>query len=325
MGMSKIMSVTLAPWVLVAGYASAAPAVDLAAERAAIAAADREFDAATAKGGAEAWASYFAEDGLMLSDREGATHGREAIRKAMEPFFSNPDVSLRWTPLLQEVSNDATLGYTVGRYRAAAKTPEGEPVSLEGKYLSVWRKVADGTWKVAVDLGNPGLPFAEGTEPPTAVREAAGAPASRGAKAEEDALRRTIKAFQKAVAERGAEGWAEHFAADGVQYVYGKSVLVGREAILDFSKKRFAAGGVLSLVWEPLSVELSGDASLAVTYGWFERKEKGEDGEEKVVQGKYTTVWRKQADGSFKVAVDVGNYGLPGLSPNEGTQSKDPS
>jgi len=331
--MRKIMRFVLTPWILVAGYASASPAddgpaapgVDLAAERAAVAAIDREFDAATAERGAEAWASYFADDGMMLSDGDGAIRGREAIREAMGPFLNNPDTSLRWTPLLQEVSNDATLGYTVGRYHVSAKTAKGEAVSADGKYLTVWRKQADGTWKITVDLGNPGLPFPEGTEPPAAVREAAGAPASRGAQAEEEALRQTSTAFQKAVAERGAEGCAKFFTADGILYDYGKPVAVGPEAVRAVMNAFLEGDSISSFVWEPIGVELSGDATLGLTYGWFETTGKGEDGETKVSQGKYATIWRKLPDGSWKVAVDVANRGFPGLSPNEGTSGSDPS
>jgi len=228
----------------------------------------------------------------------------------MEPFLANPDNSLRWTPLLQEVSNDATLGYTVGRYRLSAKTAEGKAVFEEGKYLSVWRKQADGTWKIAVDLGNPGLPFPEGTEPPAAVREAAGAPPSRGAEAEEASLRQADAAFEKAVAERGADGCVEFFADDGILYDYGRPVAVGPQAVRAVVSA-ILEGGISSLAWEPLGVELSGDASLGMTYGGFETKGKGEDGQEKVSQGQYATVWRKLPDGSWKVVVDVANQGVP--------------
>ncbi len=323
--MRNLVALSLTPWILVVGCAApppaddATPKVDLAAEREAIAAADREFDAATAERGAEGWTSYFAEDGLMLSDGGGATRGPAAIREVMEPFFGNPDTSLRWAPLVQEVSNDATLGYTVGRYLLSAKTPDGEAVSREGKYLSVWRKQADGAWLVVADIGNPGLPYPEGTQPPAAKREAANAPVSRGPEAEEEALRLTIEDFKKAVAERGAEGWADFFASDGIVYSYGKPVVTGREAVRAAMSERFDDGAVVSLVWDPVGVELSDDATLAMTYGWYERTGRGEDGQEKVTQGKYVTMWRKQGDGSWKVAVDAGNNGFPGLSANEGT------
>lgn len=322
--MRKVLSLVATLGCLAAGGVAASPGGDLAAERAAVAAADREFDAATAQGGADAWASYFAEDGMMLSDGGGAIRGRQAILEAMVPFLGNPDNSLRWKPLLQEVSNDATLAYTVGSYHLSAKTAEGQTVSREGKYLSVWRREADGTWKVAVDLGNPGLPFPEGTEPPAAVREAKGAAPSRGAEAEEESLRQADAAFQKAVAERGAEACAEFFADDGVLYDYGRPVAVGPQAAAAVVSA-LLAGGVSSLAWEPLGVELSGDASLGLTYGWFETTAKGADGEEKVSQGKYATVWRKLPDGSWKVVVDVANTGFPGISPKEGTPSAPPS
>lgn len=313
---------------LVAVYAAApaaggGPGVDLAAERAAVAAVDREFAAATAKGGATAWTSYFAEDGMMLTDGGGAIRGREAIQKAMGPFLDNPDNSLRWEPLLQEVSNDATLGYTVGRSFIQRKRANGEEDSYKGKYLTVWRKQADGSWKIAVDIGNSGHPFPEGAVPPAAVREAAGAAPSRGPQVEEESLRQADAAFLKAVAERKADGCAGFFAADGILYDYGRPVAVGPQAVRAVVNAVFQ-GGVSSLAWEPVGVELSGDASLGMTYGWLETKGKGEDGEEKVSPGKYATIWRKQPDGSWKIVVDVANQGFPKLSPHEGTSPSPP-
>jgi uncharacterized protein (TIGR02246 family) len=258
---------------------------------------------------------------LQFSNGGGTSRGPAEIREGMEGFLADPDNSLRWTPLVAEVSNDATLGYTVGRYTVTSKTPEGETATGEGKYLSVWRKLADGTWKVAADIGNPGLPYPEGTEPPSAVREAGAVPVSRGPEVEEEALRQTIAAFQKAVAERGAEGWTSFFTADGIEYIYGKPVLTGREAIRADAERKFG-DAILSLVWEPIAVELSKDATLAMTYGWYERTGKGEGGEEELTQGKYVTIWRKQTDGSWLVAVDVGCRGFPGLSENEGTEGQ---
>jgi len=43
-------------------------------------------------------------------------------------------------------------------------TPDGE---RRGKYITIWRKQADGRWKVAADLGNQGpLAPPSGQKPP---------------------------------------------------------------------------------------------------------------------------------------------------------------
>ena len=32
--------------------------------------------------------------------------------------------------------------------------PEGNPVEIDGKFMTVWKKQPDGTWKIAVDMFN---------------------------------------------------------------------------------------------------------------------------------------------------------------------------
>jgi ketosteroid isomerase-like protein len=42
--------------------------------------------------------------------------------------------------------------------------PSGKPIADHGKYLEIWRKQGDGSWKCIVDMFNSDLP---GTPPPT--------------------------------------------------------------------------------------------------------------------------------------------------------------
>ena len=116
--------------------------------------ADRAFDAAVASGGAEAWASFFAEDGAMVSEGRGEIRGRGEILEAVA-FLNQEGVSLRWSPDRAEISSSGDLGYTVGRYASVRPGEDGIPVTARGVYVSIWRLQADGSWKVVMDLGNP--------------------------------------------------------------------------------------------------------------------------------------------------------------------------
>jgi ketosteroid isomerase-like protein len=55
-----------------------------------------------------------------------------------------------------EVSGD--LAYTQGTYSMTMTDPEGIPATDKGKYLAVWKKQADGGWKVIEDIFNSDLP-----------------------------------------------------------------------------------------------------------------------------------------------------------------------
>ncbi len=116
---------------------------------------DREFDRKVAAGGGgAAWAGYFAENGSMVGQTSAPVVGPEAIRARMEPIFANPDFSLRWQPTRAEILIPGELGFTTGRYERHAKTKEGKTEVEHGTYVSVWRKQADGSWKIILDTGN---------------------------------------------------------------------------------------------------------------------------------------------------------------------------
>lgn len=116
--------------------------------------ADRAFNRATAESGADGWASFFAEDGSIIQSGVGEIRGRSEIHATMLPYFA-AGARLTWSPLRADASDDGTLGYTLGEYQSESTGPDGAPVIGRGLYVSVWRKEADGSWRVVMDLGNP--------------------------------------------------------------------------------------------------------------------------------------------------------------------------
>jgi len=56
------------------------------------------------------------------------------------------------------------------------------------------------------------------------------------------------------------------------------------------------------LTWTPVGGDISASGDLGYTYGTFEFRAK-----DKVDYGKYTSIWKLQKDGSWKVVLDMGN------------------
>ena len=115
--------------------------------------ADRAFDAATATGGAKAWASFFAEDGKMFRGNGTITQGRPAIEALMKPFLSQPGTTLRWKPTFADVASSQDLGYTTGESITRTKDEKGQMLEGTGRYVTIWKKQRDGSWKAALDIG----------------------------------------------------------------------------------------------------------------------------------------------------------------------------
>jgi len=96
------------------------------------------------------------EQGSMLAPNAPIATGKAAIAKMIAGDFAFGD--LVWHADKAGVSRSGDLGYTSGTYKFSFKDPSGRPAVDNGKYLTVWKKQADGSWKVLFDAFNTDLP-----------------------------------------------------------------------------------------------------------------------------------------------------------------------
>ena len=128
--------------------------VEAPADPAVLMEADRAFSAAVAGGGSEAWASWFTEDGAIVREGDGEIRGRADVQAAMASLDA-PGVRLTWDPIRADIAASGDLGWTTGGWVSEVTDAEGLVTTNQGVYVSIWRLQDDGTWKVAMDLGNP--------------------------------------------------------------------------------------------------------------------------------------------------------------------------
>jgi ketosteroid isomerase-like protein len=112
--------------------------------------------------------------------------------------------------------------------------------------------------------------------------------------------------FAKAVAEHGRAAFVTYFADDGVELENGGGI-ASRDAI----GKQPAWPEGTSLTWTPVKADMAASGDLGYTYGNYVFKSKDKDGKLVTYYGKYTSIWKKQKDGSWKVVVDMGNSSPP--------------
>src|SRR5208337_1946474 len=67
--------------------------------------------------------------------------------------WSPKDYELTWTPTDAMMGPSGNMGYTWGHFEGRSKDANGNPVLTSGRYITMWRKQADGTWKVVLDAG----------------------------------------------------------------------------------------------------------------------------------------------------------------------------
>ena len=105
----------------------------------------------TEQGAAKAFYQYLDADAIQLVARGEPVNGLDQIYQRM----SQDTVStLVWEPQQAVVAKSGDLGYTWGFYTYVSKDEQGESFVKSGKYLNIWRKHADGEWRVLVDIGN---------------------------------------------------------------------------------------------------------------------------------------------------------------------------
>jgi ketosteroid isomerase-like protein/quercetin dioxygenase-like cupin family protein len=142
--------------------------VDAEQERAALLEADRQWSQSTKD--LDLFMSFWAPDATAYLPGMPAMRGADAIRKTWGEIISSPGFVGSWKADKADVSGSGDVGYTSGSYEM---TVGG--VKDSGKYVTVWKKQPEGTWKVAEDIGNsnlpPGGPPAEHVMvPPSAVK-----------------------------------------------------------------------------------------------------------------------------------------------------------
>jgi ketosteroid isomerase-like protein len=88
-------------------------------------------------------AVFIAQDGRVIS-------GREGLRAAWTAFFGTPGIELSWQAHVVGGSQSRDLAFSYGSWEIE-QGPSGQTTKRTGTYVFVWKKQADGKWKVLVD------------------------------------------------------------------------------------------------------------------------------------------------------------------------------
>lgn len=122
---------------------------NVAAARTSLLEAERAFaNAAREEGTTKAFETFMCSDARLLRNGSQPFIGREAI---LTHFTTTPFMS-KWEPQVVEAAQSGDLGYTYGAYETPQE--QGKPVE-KGYYVRVWKRTANETWQVALDITTP--------------------------------------------------------------------------------------------------------------------------------------------------------------------------
>jgi len=109
-------------------------------------AADSTFAARSLTSGAkEAFLAFAAEEAVAFGGGPRMTEGRQAIGAGFDGFPAG--AVLEWWPVMAQIAPSGDLGCTVGEARITS-------LNRYSKYITIWRRQMDNSWKFVADGGN---------------------------------------------------------------------------------------------------------------------------------------------------------------------------
>jgi ketosteroid isomerase-like protein len=103
--------------------------------------------------------SHYAEDASLFIPDFPVMKGKDAIRTGIKAMMADKNLSLSFTTGSVEVSKGGDLAYSQGSYAETSTDPKTKKaISEKGKYVTVYKKQADGSWKAVADIVNADAP-----------------------------------------------------------------------------------------------------------------------------------------------------------------------
>jgi len=119
---------------------------------------------------------HYADDASVLVPDMPIMKEKSDIRTGLGQLVADKNLALTFTTSDTVTSKSGDLGYTQGTYSMTMTNPKTKkPETESGKYVTVYKKQADGSWKAVEDINNadaPAKPVTMAKAPPAARRAA---------------------------------------------------------------------------------------------------------------------------------------------------------
>ena len=209
---------------------------------------------------------------------------------------------LSWYPSIADISSTGDLGYTSGPFEYRAASPDTGVA--HGQFASVWRRGADGVWKVELDLGSMHgrprgrvAPFDGMHRSASRPRYVAVAPLTPAGVADVRAsLLALDTAFAHTAAARGTAEAMDQFADE--------RILLQRPGAYPLTGRRRAVAAVAREpgrpAWDPRGGGAAVSGELGYTWGAVRWDAAGDT----AAPGYYLRIWRREQVG-WRIVLDL--------------------
>ena len=124
------------------------------------------------------------------------------------------------------------------------------------------------------------------------------------AKPDKEQLLEVDRKFSSTSVEKGFnKAFIEFAHPDAVLLRENSMPIVGKESVVQLFEKADTTG--VNFTWEPLAGDIAASGELGYTYGVYSFKK-----DTITKKGTYVSIWKKDAAGYWKFALDSGNEGI---------------
>lgn len=251
-----------------------------------------------AKGVAHSFHENFAEDGIGFSPQPVKVKAEMAKRPPLDP--SKPRATLDWYPVLSDLAASGEMGFNLGPSLLTPPPGDDKNKPRHGYFFSVWKRQADGKFKVVLDIGSDTSGPAEGDSPEAwrAVKiEPWTAPANVSIEKETATLREQDATLAAAIAKRGAAAaYGDVLAADFRTFDNTFAPAMDKAAVAAHLEKIGARAGRTFTVQH---AEVAKSADVGYTWGSYLTPRATPE------KGHYAHYWRKNAKGDWRLVVEI--------------------
>jgi ketosteroid isomerase-like protein len=107
---------------------------------------------------AELSASFYATNSALMLTNMQIVKGSE-VKGVLKELMADPNFSMKLVTEKVEASKSGDIGYTRGAYMLRVTDPKTKQIVSEtGKYLTIYARQSDGSWKIVEDTSNPDAP-----------------------------------------------------------------------------------------------------------------------------------------------------------------------
>jgi uncharacterized protein (TIGR02246 family) len=99
-------------------------------------------------------AGLFAADGIMLGRTGKSFKGPKEIFERMKTLMEAAGQGVKATVTTVDLWLDGDTAYETGKYSYTSQE-KGQPVTDEGRYVTIWKHQSDRSWKIVADMGVP--------------------------------------------------------------------------------------------------------------------------------------------------------------------------